>query len=131
MAGDLVKKMQIKKGQKLIIINGPEGYAEDLGPMPEDVVVGNKLEGVFDFVQIFVKDFAELATYLPHALKVLKEDGLFWICYPKKTSKIKSDLNRDVLRVEMEKHFLSSVTLVSINDTWSAMRFRPTDKVGK
>ena len=131
MAGDLVKKMQIKKGQKLIIINSPEGYAEDLGPMPEDVVVGNKPEGIFDFVQIFVKDLAELAKDLPKALKVLKQDGLFWICYPKKTSKTKSDLNRDVLRVEMEKHFFSSVTLISINDTWSAMRFRPTDKVGK
>jgi len=61
----------------------------------------------------------------------LKKDGLFWICYPKGSSKIKTDLNRDILWAAMGKFGLAGVSLISIDNVWSAMRFRPTDKVGK
>jgi len=84
-----------------------------------------------DFIQLFVKTTRELEASVPAALKVLKHDGLLWVSYPKGSSKAKSDLNRDILWKLMEKHGMAGVSLVSVDDVWSAMRFRPADMVGK
>jgi hypothetical protein len=59
------------------------------------------------------------------ALNAIKEDGLLWISYPKKTSKIKTDIGGDV----MTHAGYDGVSLISINETWSAIRFRPKHKV--
>jgi hypothetical protein len=58
-------------------------------------------------------------------------DGVLWFAYPKGTSGIKTDINRDILRLTAEEYGITTVTAVSINDTWSALRFRPVDRVGK
>ncbi|MGP8215089.1 MAG: hypothetical protein ACLQQ4_05955 [Bacteroidia bacterium] len=57
--------------------------------------------------------------------------AVLWFAYPKGTSKIKTDINRDTLRVTGEKYGITTVTAISIDDTWSALRFRPIDKAGK
>jgi hypothetical protein len=64
-------------------------------------------------------------------LPFLKADGIFWVSYPKGRSKVRTDLNRDILWKLMDKYGLAGVALISINEVWSAMRFRPADKVGK
>jgi hypothetical protein len=58
-------------------------------------------------------------------------DGLLWMCYPKQTGKIKSDLNRDSLWRLMQPTGFSPVTQIAVDETWSALRFRPAEKVGK
>ena len=58
-------------------------------------------------------------------------DGLLWVCYPKKSAKIESDLSRDVIWELMQDSGLRPVTQVSIDKTWSALHFRPVEKVGK
>jgi hypothetical protein len=96
----LIKKLLLKSGQRIAILNAPPGYLDSLGALPE----------VFPF---------------------LKDDGIFWVSYPKGSSKVKTDLNRDILWTVMEKYALAGVAMISINEVWSAMRFRPADKVGK
>jgi hypothetical protein len=127
----LVKKLQLKPEQRVAIINAPSGYIEALGQLPEGTKLTDKTTGSFDFVQLFVKDSAELNRYAPKAIRAIKHDGMLWISYPKGSSKMKSDLNRDVIWDLVKKHGLLGVSLVSIDDTWSAMRFRPAEKVGK
>jgi hypothetical protein len=84
-----------------------------------------------DFVHLFVKDKAGLDTLVAQALRSLKDDGIFWISYPKGSAKVKTDLNRDILWKLMEKRGFEGVAMVSIDKAWSAMRFRPKDKVGQ
>ena len=83
-----------------------------------------------DFVQVFVRDSAELARLGPAALGAVKPDGLLWICYPKGGRKAGTDLNRDILWKLMEERGLAGVTLVAVDESWSAMRFRPSGRVG-
>jgi hypothetical protein len=79
-----------------------------------------------DAVIAFATDQADLARVAPRAIRATKPDGLLWIAYPKGTAKMKTDLNRDVLwQIVEERHGLEGVTLVAIDETWSAMRFRP------
>lgn len=128
MAGSaLAKKLKIKPGVKVALINQPEGYAEELGLLPEgaELVAGPRSDS--EFIHLFVKNSADLKGHLPKAFQALKEDRMFWISFPKKSSKLQTDLTRDHGWDELGKIGLRPVSLVSINDTWSAMRVRRTE----
>jgi len=68
----LANKLKLKPGQRAALINPPQGYLEELGPLPAGVVLVGKLEGEFDWVQIFVKNKAELDRLAPQAWRALK-----------------------------------------------------------
>lgn len=127
----LAKKLQMKAGQRAVIINPPAGYLERLAPLPEGVELVEASEGQCDFVQLFVKNMADLRKFLPLATQAVKYDALLWIAYPKGGAKAGTDLNRDILWNAVLQQNLSSVTLVSLDEVWSAMRFRPSERVGQ
>lgn len=79
---------------------------------------------------IFIIDNKELLNFLETGLKNVKPDSVLWFAYPKGTSKIKTDINRDIIRMTGEEFGITTVAAISIDDTWSALRFRPLDKVG-
>lgn len=124
-------KLLIKPGFKCAVLNAPPGYLEELGPLPPGAGLVTGKQAPLDFVQVFVKNLKEVERDMPGAVKSLKNDGLLWVCYPKGGAKSGTDLNRDILWAAMKKYGLAGVSLVSIDSTWSAMRFRPADKVGK
>lgn len=92
-----VKKLRIQAGQRVLILNPPAGYLESLVDLPEGVEVSTSHEGEFDFVHLFVKDSTELDDLGPVAQDAVVYDGLLWISYPKRSSKVETDLSRDVL----------------------------------
>ena len=127
----LAKKLRIQSGQRIMVINPPAGYLEKLGDLPESTHIADASSEDLDFVQFFVKDVAELESYGQAAIKSVKYDGLLWLCSPKKSSKVKTDISRDVGWETMAENGLRPVTQVSIDETWSALRFRPLEQVGK
>lgn len=131
MASSLVKKLRVQPGSRLLILNAPAGYVETLADLPEGVQVSQEPEGTFDFVQLFVRDSIEYGELGPLALAAVSYDGLLWICYPKRSSKVETDLTRDVLWKLTESTGLRPVSQVSIDPVWSAMRFRPVELVKK
>lgn len=135
----LIKKLRIKPGQRIIVINPPPGYLDQLGDLPEGVelaeseslALANQAGDTFDFVHLFVKNVAELERLGPSALRAVKHDGLLWISYPKRSSKVETDISRDVGWDVIKEAGLRPVTQVSIDAVWSALRFRPAERVGK
>jgi hypothetical protein len=127
----LTKKLLIKPGQRIAIMNPPPGYMDKLGELPEGVEVVNESEGPLDWVQLFVRNVQELNRLGPKAIRAVNPNGVLWICYPKRSSKMETDLTRDVGWEIIEKEGLEGVALVSIDDVWSAMRFRPASLVRK
>lgn len=85
--------------------------------------------GQYDYVQLFVTGSEELATYGPKALEAVNPEGLLWMCYPKGSSKIKTDLHRDKGWDLLTSAGFEGIAMISIDDTWSAMRFRPASLV--
>ncbi len=128
-SSSLPKKLQMRSGQRAVVINAPAGYLDKLVPLPDGVEIVVSEEGPFDFVQLFVHDLAELQTLLPLAIQSVKQDALLWIAYPKGSAKTGTDLNRDRLWAAVSEHHLTGVTLVSLDEVWSAMRFRPSEQV--
>ncbi|MDX1534461.1 MAG: hypothetical protein R3291_02445, partial [Thermoplasmata archaeon] len=85
----------------------------------------------YDWGQAFVRDVADLRRLAPQARDAVRYDGLLWISYPKQSSKVATDINRDVAWKVMEEFGLRPVFQVSVDETWSALRFRPAEEVGK
>lgn len=84
----LIKKLGIKPGQKILILNAPEGYMQTLGTLPEGAETETKAEGKYDFVLVFVHNKADVDNYATTAIQPLKPGGLLWFSYPKKSSKV-------------------------------------------
>ncbi len=121
----LVKKLKLKPSQRAAVVNAPDGYLQELGPLPNGVQVAEKLSGKFDWVQVFVKNKAELDKLVPRLVRALKPDALLWISYPKGTSKIQTDLTRDKGWEAIQQADLKWITLISVDETWSAFALRP------
>lgn len=126
----LAKKLRIQPRQRMLILNSPPGFLESLGDLPEGVSISESPEGKFGFVHLFVRNSAQLSDKVPAAIESVEYDGLLWISYPKRSSKVETDLTRDILWELMTDTGLRPVTQVSIDDVWSALRFRPAERVG-
>ena len=78
--GILIKKLLIKPGQRIAVINAPAGYLDNLGALPEGVELAAKPHrSPLDFVHVFVRDKAELENLALGALAILKPDAMFWV----------------------------------------------------
>jgi hypothetical protein len=121
----LAKKLQIKPGKRWLFFNAPENYLESLEPLPEGVTVAYETKGEFDGVQLFVKNSTELASSLKVIVPILRADTLFWVTYPKKSSGIKTNLEMMSSWDELAKYDLRGVASAAVNETWTALRFRP------
>ena len=128
----LIKKLGIKPKNRVVILNAPEGYREQLGTLPADAELVTTVTptGSFDVVQLFARNKAELDRDGMMAIQAIRPGGILWISYPKQSSKVTTDLNRDVLwKVFPDKEW-RPVTQISIDEVWSALRFRPQSEVG-
>ena len=125
----LLKKLGIKPKQRITIVNAPNGYHEQLGELPAGVELATTLNGTFDLVHVFIKNKAEIDQYALNAIQAVKPGGSLWFSYPKKSAKIPTDISRDVGWDAVSNAGWRPVTLISIDDVWSAFRFRPLSEV--
>ena len=121
----LAKKMKLKPGARAAILNAPEGYLDELSPLPEGVEVLRELEGDFGWIQVFATNRAEFEAIGPKAIAALRPESMLWISFPKGSSKIQTDLTRDKGWDSLKGSDLKWINLVSVNDTWSAFSLRP------
>ena len=124
-AASLAAKLKLKPNARAAIYHAPDGYLEQLSPLPEGVTIASGLRGKFDWVQVFVKTRDEIAAVAPKAVAALKPDGMLWISFPKGSSKLQTDLTRDKGWESLHDYDLKWVNLISVNDTWSAFAMRP------
>ena len=125
----LIKKLGIKPGQKMLILNAPEGYIQALGTLPAGAEVKISAGGTFDYVHLFVRNKADIDNHATTAMYSLKPGGLLWFTYPKKSSSINTDITRDIGWDALTAAGIRPVTQIAIDDTWSALRFRPISEV--
>lgn len=122
----LLKKLGVKPGRTLAVIHAPDGFMKRVTPPARARDDGAGAGAAkHDIVQLFVKSQKELARDLGKATKALADGGILWIAYPKKTGAIATDLTRDIgWRIATEAG-LEAVAVVSIDETWSSLRFKP------
>ena len=124
MVSPLARKLKLKAGARAAIVGADSGYVDRLDP-PAGATMRTDLEGPLDWIQVFVKSTAELAAVAPKLKAAIAPDGLVWISYPKGSSKMQTDLTRDKGWEPLEGTDLMWLSLVSVDDTWSAFGLRP------
>ena len=124
---DIIKKFKFKHNG--IIINAPANLESQFIKLGFKTSFDKKAKSTNTLV--FINSNKEYVDFLNKQLKNIEPDSILWFAYPKGTSKIKTDINRDTIRVTGEEFNITTVTAISIDETWSALRFRPIDKVGK
>lgn len=124
MAISVSDKLKIKEGFTLLTINAPADFKKNVGSLPPAVKISAN-EKNYKQVHWFVMNKAQMEKELNGVLKLLKENVLLWIYYPKRTSKIQTDLTRDKGWDSLLKHDeLIWISLISFDDTWSAFASR-------
>jgi hypothetical protein len=124
---DIIGKFKFK--DKGVVLKAPIAIEKELVKMGFKTSFDKQAKSKNTLV--FINNNKEYLDFLKNNLKNVEPDGVLWFAYPKGTSKIKTDINRDTIRITGEEYGITTVTAISIDDTWSALRFRPIDKVGK
>lgn len=119
----LVKKLGIKAGIILYAFNSPVDYFKWLSPLPVDVIVRDKLSGELDFIHLFVKEFKVFQKQFQIGKNHLKKDGMLWISWPKKSAKVPTDLDENIIRDFGLKEGLVDVKVCAVDEVWSGLKF--------
>lgn len=131
----LAAKLRIGPENRVLLLAAPDDGLELLGEMPDGVQIteaaDTPYQGDFDVVMAFVRDKAAIDRLAPVAFAAVRPGGIVWIAYPKLSSGVKTDITRDVGWETVDAAGWKGVTQIAVDATWSALRFRPEDEVGK
>ncbi len=127
----LFKKMNFKAHKHVLLINAPETFADEKAAMEAHTEFVQDLKEVeaLTFALVFCQKAENVLKQVPAILEHLAEDGIFWLAYPKGTSKhYKCDFNRDSTNVWAIFGAVGyeGVRQIAIDADWSALRFRKT-----
>jgi hypothetical protein len=120
----LARKLKLQPGMRAAVIGAPAGYLDGLAGV-EDVPISDRLDGRFDWIQVFVRTSSELAGIVKALSAAIEPDGRIWISYPKGSSRLQTDLTRDKGWQPLDGGDLMWLSLVSVDETWSAFGLRP------
>lgn len=120
MTGLISKKMGIKEGARAYFVNAPEEAMETLDPSRLELVT--RLTGKFDYIHFFTKSQAEFNKRFPRLKTHLKPGGMLWVSWPK-NRKLGTDLTLTKVIELGYNHGLVESKTISIDETWSAIKF--------
>jgi hypothetical protein len=129
MKNAIARKLGMNPGMRALVMAPPPGYLKLLAPLPDGLNVSSRAAGTYPFVQVFATRLSEISRFARRLSKHAAPNALVWISYPKKTSKVAGNLSRDVIREAMSAAGWRSVSIVAIDEVWSALRFRPAGQV--
>ena len=118
----LAKKLGIKAGCKIFLSGAPDNYLKLVAPLPEGVRFATRVGGDTDIVHLFATRKALLAKALRAALAKLKPDGAIWASWPKKSSKVPTDITEDTIREIALPLGLVDIKVCAVDDSWSGLK---------
>lgn len=124
MTAELRTKLQIKDGMAGKVINQPKGL--DVAA----AIGAGKGRSNLDYILVFAGCSVDVDRYSQAAVKALREDGLLWFAFPKKSAGLETDISRDSGWEPLSRAGYRPVRSIAIDDTWSALRFRERERVG-
>jgi hypothetical protein len=118
----LPKKLGIKEGMTVGILNAPNHFDFDLGDLADGVKT-HRTENPADIYLIFADRITEAERGFQRAMTMLPADGAIWIAWPKKTSGVETDIRENTLRDVFLPMGMVDNKVCAIDDTWSGLRF--------
>ncbi|MBI2376652.1 MAG: DUF3052 family protein [Deltaproteobacteria bacterium] len=120
----LPKKLGIKEGHRVVLIDAPDGFEDVLGELPSGVGVRRGLDGSapVDVFVVFVSRRAALERVLEEVRRRMAENGGFWVAWPKRAAKVATDMTEDVVREVALPTGLVDNKVCAIDAKWSGLR---------
>jgi hypothetical protein len=117
----LPRKLGFKSGMTAVYLDAPEHLDEVLGEL-EGVTVKRSLRGRADLVMCFVTRRRELERRAARLREAVAPDGMVWVCWPKKASKVDTDMTEDVVREVLLPTGLVDTKVAAVDETWSGLK---------
>ena len=118
----LVKKLGIKENYRVRLIHAPDNIFDLLGEFPEGVKLYKNKSRDLDFIHLFAKDIKTFERYFLDLKDEIKKDGMIWVSWYKKASKIPTDMSEDVIRNTALSLGLVDVKVCAIDEKWSGLK---------
>lgn len=118
----LAKKLGITEGTSVLPIGAPTHYRELLAPLPPRVRFLRSLDPETDIVHLFVKKREVLAKHLHELYPTIRADAAIWVSWPKKTSKVETDITEDTVRAVALPLGLVDIKVCAVDETWSGLK---------
>ncbi|MCU1483734.1 MAG: hypothetical protein JWN67_480 [Actinomycetia bacterium] len=116
----LDKKLGIKPGHRLLLEGAPDDFVGGTLALPDGVELVT--EGPVDLAIVFVTSRAQLEERWEPVTTSMKADAGFWVAWPKKASKVPTDMTEDVVRDVALPGGLVDIKVCAIDDVWSGLR---------
>lgn len=118
----LVVKLGIKPGFRLVVLNPPPSYDQLVAPLPDAVTFHQASEGRLDCIHLFVTEYAVLEQQLPYLRAQIVANGMIWVSWPKRASKLPSDISEDAIRNLALSLGLVDVKVCAVDAVWSGLK---------
>jgi len=118
----LAKKLGFKPGMDVAYPGAPSHFRDLLGELPDGVAERASVRGKLDLIVCFATRRVDLAKRAPGLMRAIAPDGMAWIAWPKKSSKVDTDITEDVIRDVVLPLGLVDVKVCAIDDTWSGLK---------
>ena len=118
----LAEKLGIKPGMEVAALGAPENYRALLGPFPQGVTFTRAPKRGALFIHLFVKSRAELGEQLAMYRKTMAQEGSLWVSWPKRTSKVSTDLTEGAVRDLALPMGLVDVKVCAVDEVWSGLK---------
>jgi hypothetical protein len=119
----LFKKLGYKTGMVAHLAGEPEHYLDLLTGIPDDIeFVSQPAAGTLDFIHLFVDRQEDLARRLPVMRALIKSNGMIWVSWPKKSSKVPTDMTGDASRANAFPLGLVDVKVCAVDEVWTAQK---------
>ncbi len=118
----LVEKLGIAPESVLTVINDPGHFDDIVAPLPAGVERRNTLRGKSDLVVFFTKRRSELRRRIDSIGRTIHPNGVVWVAWPKRASKVPTDMTEDAVREVVLPLGLVDVKVAAVDDTWSGLK---------
>jgi Protein of unknown function (DUF3052) len=120
-ATPLAKKLGLKPGHQVCLLNPPAGFEALLAPLPPGITFHARPALHTDVAHLFVRQQADLCTHLVHLRQHLRPDARLWVSWPKKASKVPTDVTEDTLREAALPLGFVDIKVCAVDAVWSGL----------
>jgi hypothetical protein len=118
----LAKKLGIKPGSSVFVDGAPMAYEQLVAPMPDGVSMQAAMDSSTDILHLFSTSRTKLAAALKRAVRHLRPDAALWVSWPKKASRVPTDITEDVIRELALPLGLVDIKVCAVDDVWSGLK---------
>jgi hypothetical protein len=118
----LAKKLGFKPGHRVSAPGAPPNYRKLLAPLPDGIEFQARMSKTTDIVHLFTASKAELAKTLASCRKTLGPEAAIWVSWPKKASKVPTDITEDTIRAVALPLGLVDIKVCAVDETWSGLK---------